>query len=353
VQGLDKATVRILDTISSNIGDSLSINQLTERIKDTYGSAYYANIYRKLQELKSEGLLDLEPIGKSSSVKLNFDNYLLIDNLAAVEIEKKIDLLSKRKNLFSLLADMDKILADKCSIKSVTAINPLKNVKLNRVELLFLLRETPDYLNETVELSKEMLSLERKYNLKISSLILDKCDFVDLLTSDEVNPVKEALSQQITLYNPQAFWIQIKEIAEKSQIRTISSETKPLNLSDSDLTFNLNRFGYSEFGASFTHGKKFCVEYITTSLLLREDARGIDAVAVILAKNRFNSNLLSFLSQKYQTAPKLLGILKILRQTNPKPQVNDVVKILKAVNLQELPADETSIKQKLELYHAL
>jgi hypothetical protein len=343
---MDKATIRILDTISSCIGDSLSINQLTERIKDTYGSAYYANIYQKLQELKSEGLLNLEPIGRSSSVKLNFDNYLLIDNLAEMEIEKKIDFVSKKKTLFSLLTD-------KSSIKSVTAINPLKNVKLNRFELLFLLRETPDYLNETIKLSQEMLSLEKKYNLKISSLILDENDFIDLLTSDEVNPIREALSQQITLYNPQAFWSQIKEISQKSQIRTIGSETKPLNISDSDLTFNLNRFGYNEFGASFTLGKKFCVEYIATSLLLREEARGIDSVAVILAKNRFNNNLLAFLSQKYQTTARLLGILKILWQTNPKPEVNATMKILKAINKQELPADEVSIKQKLELYNAL
>ena len=350
---MDKATIRILNTISSSIGDSLSINQLTQRIKATYGSAYYANIYQKLQELKSEGLLDLEPIGRSSSVKLNFNNYLLIDNLAEMEIEKKLDFLSKKKNLFSLLADMDEILTNKCSIKSVTAINPLKNVKLNRVELLFLLRETPDYLKETIELSEKMLNLERKYNLKISSLTLDKLDFIDLLTSDEVNPLREALSQQITLHNPQAFWSQIKEIAKKSQIRTIDAETKPLNISDSDLTFNLNRFGYSEFGASFMQGKKFCVEYITTMLLLREEARGIDAVAVILAKNRFNCNLLVFLSQKYQTAPRLSGILKILWQTNPKPEVNAAMEILKAVNLQELPADEVSIKQKLELYNAL
>ncbi len=67
----------------------------------------------------------------------------------------------------------------------------------------------------------------------------------------------------------------------------------------------------------FNQGKKFCVEYITTLSLLREEARGIDAAAVIIAKNCFNSNLLVFLSQKYQRAPRLLGILKILSQTNP------------------------------------
>jgi hypothetical protein len=66
-----------------------------------------------------------------------------------------------------------------------------------------------------------------------------------------------------------------------------------------------------------------------------------------------DNKLLAFLSQKYQTAPRLSGILKILWQTNPKPEVSAAMKILKAVNLQELPADEVNIKQKLELYNAL
>lgn len=352
---MDTPTIRILDTISSSIGDSLSIYQLTERIKEHYGSAYYSNIYQKLQELKSEGLLNLEPTstGRSSNIKLNFENYPLIDLLAELEIEKKMEFLSKRNNLFSFFTEMDKTLTDKCSIKSISSINPSKNIKLNKIEFLFLLRETSDYLNETIGLWKDMLKLQKKYNLKIDNLIVDKHDFFNLLTSDEINPVREALSRQIALYNPQAFWTQIKEISQKRQIRTISSETKPLNIPDSDLTYNLSRFGYSEFGSSFVQGRKFCIEYVTTSLLLREEARGIDAIAVILTKNTFNGNLLAFLGQKYQTAARLIGILKTLEKIKPKPEIKGTIEILKAFNQEEIPADQTSIKQNLELYNAL
>jgi hypothetical protein len=88
-----------------------------------------------------------------------------------------------------------------------------------------------------------------------------------LLTSDEINPVREALSQQIILYNPQAFWSQIKEIAQKNHIRTLHTETKPLSIPDSDLNFNLNRFGYSEFGTILVEGKKICIEYNNLLLL--------------------------------------------------------------------------------------
>ena len=103
---------------------------------------------------------------------------------------------------------------------------------------------------------------------------------------------------------------------------------------------------------SFNEGTKFCIEYIAASLLLREEARGIDAVAVILTKNNFNCNLLAFLSQKYEVSPRLLGILRILQQVNQKPEVNKTTKILEAINSKELPADQKSIKQKLELYNA-
>jgi hypothetical protein len=270
-----------------------------------------------------------------------------------MEIEKKLEFLSNQANLFSFFAEMDKSLNEKCGIRSISAINPIKNIKLNRIELILLLNETPDSLDQAIELNKDTLKLQRKFNIKINNLILDTNDFFDLLTSDEVNPVREALSRQIILYNPQAFWSQIKEIAQKNQIRTLHTETKPLSIPDLDLNFNLNRFGYSEFGTSFVEGKKFCIEYIAISLLLREEARGIDAVAVILAKNNFNGNLLSFLSQKYEVSPRLLGILNILGQTNPKPEFDNTVKILKATNPQVLPPDEDSIRQKLELYNAL
>ncbi len=74
---------------------------------------------------------------------------------------------------------------------------------------------------------------------------------------------------------------------------------------------------------------------------------------LFLLRTVFSGNLLAFLSQKYEVAPRLLGILNVLWQTDPKPEVENTAKILKAISTQELPADETSIRQKLELYNAL
>jgi hypothetical protein len=277
----------------------------------------------------------------------------LIDTLAEMEIEKKKSFLSKRNDLFPFLTEMDKSLTNNSTIKSISSINPLKNIKLNTIEFLFLLRETSEYLNETIELCKEMQKLQKKHNLKINSLIIGKEDFSDLITSDEINPLREALSKKTTFFSPQAFWTQIKEIAEKTNIRTLNSETKPLNILELDITFNLNRFGYREFGSHFAQGKKFCIEYLTTAILLKDDARMAEATAIILSKNRFKSNILSFLSQKFQTTGRILGILNTLQKIKIKPEIDQTIDILKVFNEKELPVDETSIKQKLELYNAL
>jgi hypothetical protein len=350
---MDTPTIRILDTLSSSIGDSLSINQLTERIKTTYGTAYYANIYQKLQELKNEGLLTLDPIGRSSNVKLNFQNYLLIDALAEMEIEKKRTLLTKRTNLLPFLTEMDKAFKDTCAIKSINAINPTKNLKLNRIELLFLTAETPNRSGETAELFKEMQRLQNKHNLKIDILILNKTDLAELMTSEEINPIREALSEKIVLFGPQAFWSQIKEIAEKTEIKVSKTETKPASILDSDLAYNLNRFGYRELGRQIDQGQKICIEYITTALLLQDDVRLQEAAPLILAKNSFKSNVLTFLSQKFGTAGKLLGMLKILEEIKPIKEINQTIDLLNALNTKEIPADKESTQQKLRLYNAL
>lgn len=350
---MDTPTLRILDTLSSNLGDSLSINQLTERIRETYGTAYYANIYQKLQKLKKEGLLTLDIIGKSTNAKLNFQNYLLIDTLAEMEIQKKKNFLTKRNDQLFFLGEIDKLLNDTCTIRSLSSINPTKNIKLNRIELLALLRETPEYHNMTLQFYKEMLKLQNKYNLKINSLTVDKNDFTDLATSDEINPLREALSQTITIFAPQTFWSQIKEIAEKTEIKAIRTETKPANIPDSDLTYNLNRFGYKEFGHQTAQGKKFCIEYITTAILLQGDARLIEAIPIILAKNNFKSNILAFLSQKFETSGKLLGLLKILQNIKPTREILETIDLLETLNTEGIPADEESIMQKMRLYNAM
>lgn len=349
---MDMLTFRILDTLSSSLGDSLSINHLAERVKRTYGAAYYANIYRKLQELKKENVISLELIGKSSIAKLNFQNYLLTDLLAEMEIEKKMNFLNERNDLLPLIAEMEEKLKDKCSIKSISVINPARNIKLNRIEFLFLLRKTAHYANEAAELYGEMQRLQNKYNLKIDNLILSKDDFIDSATSNEINPLKEALAQQTTWFYPQTFWNELKRILEKTEITLIQKETKPADLPEIDIVYNLSRFGYKEFGSAMDEGKRFCIEYLVTALLLQGDARRMEAIPIILAKNDFKSSQLLFLSQKFGTSGNLMGLLRAMKKITPKREIEETIKLLETLKVNEIEVDERNILERMRLYNA-
>jgi len=350
---LDTSTFRILDTLSSSIGDPLSINQLTQRIKKSHGTAYYANIYQKLQDLKNQDLLTLDQIGKSSNIKLNFRNYLLIDALAEMELKKKRNLLQNKRNLLPLLTEMNNALNDADFIRAIAAAFPEKNLKLNRIELLFLISLTPNYHKQTIEICKETQRLQNKHNLKIDSLILNKHQFRQFITKDEVNPVREFLSEKIILSGPQAFWSQTKDIIENTEVRILREETNPLKIPNAELTYNLNRFGYQEFGRPITLGRNISIEYIVTNLLLQEDARLQEAAPVILAKNSFNSNVLAFLSKKFDTNARLMPIMNILHDYKPTTETNQTLDLLNTFGSKEIPTDKKDILSKLKLYNAL
>jgi hypothetical protein len=325
---MDTSTFRILDTLSSSIGDPISINQLTERIKKSQGTAYYANIYQKLQDLKNQDLLTLDQIGRSSNIKLNFQNYLLIDALAEMELKKKRNFLAKKANLLPLLIEMNTAFNDADFIRTIYATFLEKNLKLNRLELLFLISQTPNHHKQTIEIYEETQRLQNKHNVKIDSLILSKHDFQQFITQDEINPVRESLGEKIILSGPQAFYGQIKDIAKNTEIKILREETKPLKISTTDLTYNLNRFGYQEFGRPITQGRNISIEYIVTTLLLQDDARLQEAAPVILAKNTFNSSVLAFLGKKFDTESRLMGIMKILRDYKPTKETNETIDLL-------------------------
>jgi hypothetical protein len=325
---LDELTFRIADILSSNLGEPFSINQLNERIKKKYGIAHYANTHAKLRKLAQEGKINLISIGKSSAVKLNFQNYLLADFLAELEIKKKTQFLESRLDLIALLEEMGRI-KDKFSIKSISFIDAAKNIKLNRMELLILLGEHSS--SKTIDLYKETRKLQEKYNLRLDSAILDEQSFSSLLKSNEINPLREALTKEIAIFCPQEFWTKIRAIMEEKEIKVIQSETQPANIPESDMVYNLNRYGYKEFGSIMEQGRLFCIEYIATAVLLQSSARRVKALPAILAENNFNSNMLAFLNQKFQTAGKLFGLLKIAQSTNFNEELKKTLNLLKAI----------------------
>lgn len=352
---MDITTTRILSVLSADLGKPFSINQLTQNIKETYGTAYYANIYNRLHDLEKQEFITLNQFGKSSIITLNFQNYLLTDLLAELETRKKIDALSGNASLQMRLRKIDEYFDNQPTIRSICSIDLEKNIRLNRLELLFLLRSADARLTtqETIKIYTELRRLQSQYNLTIDSLALNETEFKRFLESDEINPIKEMIFRKTVLLCPQAFWNIMREIIEKgTKLRSEKTELNPADVTETDFTYNLTRFGYEEFGSTIKTGRKICVEDIITALMIQGSTRRIEAVPIILAKNEVNSSLLAFLSKKHEAAGRLLGLLKILAQIRPREYVKQAIRLLKASNVKEVKADKKSILQKMTLYDA-
>jgi hypothetical protein len=355
---MDEATYRILDILSRNLGKPMSINELTRKIEETYGGTYYANTNEKIHSLTQDNVIKLSKSGRSSIISLYFENYLLIDLLAEMELMKKQNFLRGRQEMQMLMMEIDTFFHNVPLIKSISLMNPERNAKLNKTEILFHLKSPSRKSTEDtkIEISTIMSSLQRTHNIKIDYLILDDERFLDLLKSNESNPIREMLHNKIVALCPQGFWMSIRgEILRGTTIIAEENETHPAKISEDDLVFNLARFGYTEFGPKLEQGRSICIEYIISAMMFSKAARRIDAVPIILAKNsrKTSYDLLLFLARKYDFEGKMLGILKALRNlvAHGMANVDEPIRLLEVMKIEEIKANTKSMREKLRLYN--
>ncbi|MGC1131428.1 MAG: hypothetical protein WA941_01290 [Nitrososphaeraceae archaeon] len=351
---MNETKFRILNVLSKGFGKHISIKELTDRIKEFYGTAYYKNIYDEIKSLTREEILQIEKIGNSSIIQLNFANYLLLDILSEMELKKKYDLLKKRPEMLMIFQEFDTYLRKIPLISSICISSPEKNIRLNRIEFLALLKNSSEALiiQYKNELYRVIDSLQKKYTLKIDCMILTNNEFLDLLQLKERNPLAEMLSDKIAFINPQGFWLDIKE-AHKKEIHIILQpvETNPARITENDLIYNLARFGYKEFGSKITSGQSICIEYIIAAVFMSREARRNEAVPVIMEKNNLNYNVLTFLSQKYGFSDRLLGMLKVLDKIKSSDIIKENILALENRHVKEIKADKKGIQDKMKLYN--
>ena len=353
---MDKATFNILDTLSRELGSTISIHELTARIREYHGAAYYAGTYNKIIELQKQGFITLTKAGRSTIPALDFSSYPLQDHLAEIELRNKLEFLEKRKAFQLLLEDIEAYAYADPTIESISLINPDRNARLNRTELLILLHDaSSDTLpNNRINIHNAMRSLQSNRNIRIDPLPLTPKEFRSLLIAEEINPVKEMLANKITFHNPSSFWFNITRIMRGPvRFKLETEETNLGEISGTDLNYNLSRFGYTELGINIREGRRICIETIITALMIGDEARRIDAIPIILAKNKANYELLLFLSQKYESSDRLLGLLKVLQRLKPNNDIEHAIKLLEAMETKEIKANAKSIEQKMRLYHAV
>jgi hypothetical protein len=59
-----------------------------------------------------------------------------------------------------------------------------------------------------------------------------------------------------------------------------------------------------------------------------------------------------FLSQKYETSGKLLGLLRILQHHISRNEINNTIQYMNALNVKEIPSNEKTILEEMKIYNA-
>ncbi|MDE1814506.1 MAG: hypothetical protein KGH87_04020 [Thaumarchaeota archaeon] len=352
---------RILDVLTREIGNSLSINKIAEKVKTLYGSGDYKNIHVTINNMNEDKTIILDQAGNTSIASINFENYLIMDLLSEMELRKKRDFLQHRQEMQMLMLELDTYLYDQDLIQSVSLITPERNAKLNKAEFLVHLKKSNNkkMVYETkIGIYAILNHLQMIHTMRIDVLVLEDSEVFDLVKSNEANPVREMFHDKITIFNSQNFWLWVRnEIIKGIKIKTKETQTHPAKISEEDLVYNLARFGYTEFGPKIKEGKQICIEYVIAAMIFSKDARRIDAITIILAKNTTSTNydLLLFISRKYGFAEKILGMMKSLRDlvAHTKMVVEEPIKLLEAMNIEEIKADEKRMKDRLKLYHVI
>ena len=350
VKGLISGTeFKIIDTISREIGNPISIRGLTTEIKQEFGSAHYPNIYNALLGLKDKNIIQIEKQGKASIPLLNFSNYLLPDILIEIELQKKRDFLQKWPEAQFLLSNLDQELSALSFIRSILLIEPERNMRLNRAELLILIDQ--ENLADRQKARSMINELRRHSNIRMEDLILSQGKLIDFLKSSEKNPIKEVLSDKIAIYLPQSFWNLIRNAyIHGTRIRFDNDRTNLSKIKENDLAYNLAKFGYKELGPEIRPGKDYSMEYIISSILMGDDPRRAAAASILISKNRPSFELLKFLSMRHGFAEKLLGLLEAINDISPAPEFSDAISAFKERGINPSSVDDGQIRNLMELY---
>ena len=350
VNGLISGTeFKIIDTISREIGNPISISGLTTEIKREFGSAHYPNIYSALLELKNKNIIQIEKQGNASIPLLNFSNYLLPDMLIEIELQKKRDFLQKWPEAQLLLSNLDQELSGLSFIRSILLLEPEHNMKLNRAELLILIDQ--ENLANRQKARSMINELRKHHNIRMEDLTLSQGKLIDFLKSSEKNPIKEMLSDKIATYLPQIFWkLIVNAYTHGTRIRFDNERTNLSKIKESDLAYNLAKFGYKELGPEIRQGEDYSMEYIISSILTGDDPRRAAAASILILKNRPSFELLGFLSMKHGFAEKLLGLLEVINDISPAPKFSDPISAFKERGINPSRVDDGQIRNLVEVY---
>lgn len=345
----DRPLHRALDASARTIGAPMSIKGLTDMAREIYGRAHYSSMNETVHKLLHLGLLRELPTAQRP-ITLNFDSPELPDYLAETELRRKHRLLREYPALIHAWRSAEEA-SENPLIDAACLIEPERNAKLNRIELLTL--SSSEASSAWLQTQQERLGgIARHFSLRVDGLHLTWDEFLHYVSSSEINPVRPMLDNKLVLKSPGGFWRRLaRELNSGWRVSPPQSPLSPRRLSTPTLWYNLNRLGYREFGPQYLNEDAVCAESIVSALLGHDEPRWHAASAVILAKNQANPRVLAFLSEKHGQGGALLGVLDAMPRPRP-PHLEEAARLLVSKGAEPKAIDHGLVESMMRLYNA-
>jgi len=338
---MNNEEIKILKYLSDKLGSGGSILEMLKDISTKYGKTYYPNIYNATKNLEKLGIIKITTEGKNKIISLNKENPFSKYYMAEIEDRKSAEIKLFRELLDDLL-----YLPEKFNIFSMASLETEHHLALNRIELLILVKNH----DEDHELIRLLLQMESTYNIGIDPIILTIDEFIKIMKSDELSPVKDLILDKYILYNSLGFWDLITRNDINSNYKKFNKY--PQEITEEELAYNYNRFGF-KLHEKLTEETKISLETIIFAMSINDEPR-IKYGSIIILKKNIDKIILSYLFYIYKRYEELSMLrsmilslieLKALKMNENIKSYLDLMKEDKSIKF-----DLNTIKRYIELY---
>jgi len=338
---MNNEEIKILKYLSDKLGSGGNILEMLKDINTKYGKTYYPNIYNATKNLEKLGIIKIITEGKNKIISLNKENPFSKYYMAEIEDHKSTEIKIFREILQDIL-----YLPEKFNIFSICSLETKHHLTLNRMELLILVKNH----DEDYELIKSLLKLESTYDTGMDPIILTIDEFIKIMKSDELSPLKDLILDKHILYNSIGFWDLIIRYDINSKYKKLNKY--PQDITEEELTYNYNRFGF-KLHEKLIDENKISLETIIFTMSINDEPRIIYGSIIVLKKNieKINWAYLFYMYKRYNQLGRLRSMILSLIEAKGLEMNKNIRQYIDLIKEDpNIKFDLNMIKKYIELY---
>jgi len=218
---IDELSLDIIELVSKYPFETFTVDKIKELISK-HADTSYATVYRKVESLVEQHILNKSMYGMASQIKINLDNEKTISLLSLIEANKLEKFFKKLKGNLSI--SVNEIIKDTSELSDVKCVfifgSYANGTQTKESDLDIFVIEEPSkevtkehYVAYLKAIRSSMIGILRTSELrggpKINPIIVTSSEHKEMILNKEVNVAKETLLNHIILKGFSEYWREI------------------------------------------------------------------------------------------------------------------------------------------------